>query len=162
VIAAVNGYALGGGLELMLSCDIAYASNAAKFGLPEATLGLVPGFGGHQRIIQRIGLARAKELIYTGRVIDATEALAIGLVNRVTEPDSLMERVMSLVNEICTVSPNALRTSKKLLNVCADLSKDDFLSLEVKQFKSVFGHPDARIGISAFVEKSTPVWKNNQ
>ncbi|HLP14798.1 MAG TPA: enoyl-CoA hydratase-related protein [Bacteroidota bacterium] len=160
VIAAVNGFALGGGLELMLSCDIAIASSQAKFGFPEVTLGLIPGFGGCRRSIARIGIVRARELIYTGRIIGAEAALALGLVDRVAEPSALIETVMTIADEMCGASPNALASAKRLLNICVEAGRETVMPIEIEQFSAVFAHPDARTGLEAFIAKTKPLWKN--
>ncbi|MGE5314259.1 MAG: enoyl-CoA hydratase/isomerase family protein [Acidobacteriota bacterium] len=158
VIAAVHGYALGGGLELMMSCDLAFAAGTAKFGLPELTLGVIPGFGGSSRLARRIGMARAKELIYTGRLIPADDALRMGLVDRVTAADDLTGQTMALVHEMKKVSLHALKTVKKLLNASRDTPATELTIIESQEFGAAFGHPDAKEGMAAFIAKTTPVW----
>jgi enoyl-CoA hydratase len=161
VIAAVNGYALGGGLELVLSADFAYASKNAKLGFPELSLGLIPGFGGCKRLSDRIGMALAKELIFSGRIIAADEAMKLKLVNKVTEPEELLPEVLKAAESIMALSPNGLRESKALLNQCNDLSMDEITKIEVNKFGLLFAHPDSRIGMTSFIEKTKPVWKEN-
>lgn len=158
VIAAVNGYALGGGLEMALSADFIYASGKAKFGLPELTLGLIPGFGGSKRLSQRVGAAMAKELLFTARMIDAQEALRIGLVNKVTEPESLMEEAIGVADEMMKVSPHAAREVKMLINKCRDVDLDAALNIENNQFGLIFSHRQAQEGMAAFIEKRKPDW----
>ncbi len=161
VIAAVNGFALGGGLELVLSADFAYASKQAKFGLPELTLGLIPGFGGCKRLADRIGTGQAKELMFTGRIIDAEEALKLKIVNRVTEAEELLPAVVSVAREIIDVSPHAVRETKELLAMCAGWTTDETIAAEVNKFGLMFAHDDSRAGLSAFVKKQKPVWKED-
>jgi len=153
VISAVNGYALGGGLELVLSTDFAYASEKANFGLPELTLGLIPGFGGCKRLADRIGLQLAKELIYSARMIDAHKALGIGLITKITEPDNLMKEVLKTAKEIQALSPNAVKEVKELLNSCRDNSQDAVAEIESNKFGLIFSHKEAREGMAAFINK---------
>jgi enoyl-CoA hydratase len=159
VIAAVNGFALGGGLELVLSADFAYASANARFALPEATLGLIPGFGGCRRLSARIGMQHAKELIFTGRVMKADEAARLGIVNGVTETDELLPVVMNVAREIAALSGNAVRAAKGLLTACSDRTAQEIQSMEIETFGSVCSHPDSRTGMSAFINKAKPVWR---
>lgn len=158
VIAAVNGYALGGGLEMALSADFVYASAKAKFGLPELTLGLIPGFGGSKRLSERVGAAMAKELLFTARMIDAQEALRIGLVNKVSEPESLMEEAVGAADEMMKVSPHAAGEVKMLINKCRDVDLDAALNIENNQFGLIFSHRQAQEGMAAFIEKRKPDW----
>ena len=160
VIAAVNGLALGGGLELALAADFIYASQSARFGLPEATLGLIPGFAGCSRLSDRIGMHAAKELIFTGRIVSAEEAMRLGIVNRVTAPDALLAQSLQTCSEIAAVSGNAVRTAKKVLGACAHLTPAEVTAVEIRQFGAAFSHDDARTGMSAFIAKTTPVWKD--
>lgn len=159
VIAAVNGFALGGGLELALCADFIYASRNAKFGLPELSLGLIPGFGGCKRLPERIGLPLAKELLFSGRIISADEALKLGIINQVTEPEELIPAVMKVAQEILSVSPNAVREAKKLIAMNRDYTKEAEIQMDSVQFASLFEHPDSTIGIAAFIEKKKAVWK---
>ena len=154
VIAAVNGYAFGGGLELVLNCDFVYASQEAKFGLPELTLGLIPGFGGCKRLSDRIGLQLAKELIFTARIIEAEQALNIGLITKVTKPDELMNEVFKTAEEIQRLSPNAVKEAKELLNSCENNSFDFVSEIEINKFGLIFSHAEAKEGIAAFVNKN--------
>lgn len=157
VIAAVNGYALGGGCELALACDIRIASGNAKFGQPEINLGLIPGFGGTQRLARLVGIGRAKELIMTGRMIDAREAEAIGLVNKVVEDGELLEKAKEMAQVLAQKSPPVLKIAKNLLNKNHDISKT--LEMEIMDFSEVFASEDHMEGIKAFLEKRKPGFK---
>jgi 3-hydroxypropionyl-coenzyme A dehydratase len=153
VIAAVNGYALGGGCELALSCDIRIASKNAAMGQPEVTIGICPGWGGTQRLMRVIGLARAKDLIYTGRRISADEAFQMGLVNRVVELPQLMEECMNMAKQIAKNSAIAVRVSKTLLNRGIDSDINTGLKLEIFGWSLCFTHPDRQQRMTAFVQK---------
>ncbi len=159
VIAAVNGYALGGGTEIALACDFIYAADSARFGLPEITLGLIPGFGGTQRLPRWIGPAAAKELIFTGRMIPAEEALRLGIVNRVVPASSLLEEVRKTALEIASKGPVALRAAKEAVNHGLGVDLATGCRLEVDAFALVFASPDAREGTAAFLEKRKPVFR---
>ena len=156
-IAAVNGFALGGGCELALACDIRYAAASAKLGQPEVNLGIIPGWGGTQRLARVCGLGVAKELIFTGRVVDADEALRIGLVNAVHDPvlDKARETAALLVSK----SPIALRLMKDLANRALGGDHAANLEAEGHAFGELFSSDDAKEGLSAFVEKREPVFK---
>ncbi|MBK9294131.1 MAG: enoyl-CoA hydratase/isomerase family protein [Oligoflexia bacterium] len=154
VIAAVNGYALGGGCELACACDFIYASEKAKFGQPEVALGLMPGFGGTQRLARFVGLANARELIYTGRQINAQEALRIGLVNKVCEPEKLMNEVLECAKIISKQAPLAVAASKEAINDGFDVAIDKGLGFEVDLFSDLFESEDVKIGTKAFIEKT--------
>ena len=153
VISAVNGYALGGGLELVLATDFTYASTKAKFGLPELNLGLIPGFGGCKRLSDRIGLQLAKELVLTARIIDAKQALNIGLITRVTEPEELMSTVFNAAEEIKKLGPNAVKEAKELLNSCEDNLFNVVSEMETNKFGLIFSTEEAKDGINAFIKK---------
>ncbi|MDC7124964.1 MAG: enoyl-CoA hydratase-related protein [Spirochaetales bacterium] len=159
VIAAINGFALGGGLEVCLACDFAYASEKAKLGFPEATLGIIPGFCGNKRLVDRIGKAAAKELIYTGRMIKAEEALRLGIINKICPAEELMSEVTKLAEEMTKTSPNSVKEAKDMLNTCVDNDLETMLKFETNKFGLIFSHPDAVEGKKAFVEKRKPVWK---
>jgi 3-hydroxypropionyl-coenzyme A dehydratase len=154
VIAAVNGYALGGGCELALSCDIRIASKNAAMGQPEVTIGICPGWGGTQRLMRVVGPARAKELIYTGKRIGADEAFQMGLVNKVVELPQLMEECMNMAKEIAKNSVTAVRVSKTLLNRGMDSDINTGLKLEIFGWSLCFTHPDREQRMTAFVQKT--------
>jgi enoyl-CoA hydratase len=155
-IAAINGFALGGGCELALACDLRYASSNAKLGQPEINLGVIPGWGGTQRLARATTLGFAKELILTGRTVDAAEALERGLVNGVTEPDELLPRVMELASQLAAKSPLALFAAKEAIN--RSLAGDHAANLdsEANRFGELFASEDAREGLTAFAEKREP------
>jgi len=159
VVAAVNGAALGGGLELVLACDLVVASEHAKLGLPETSLGLIPGFGGTQRLALRIGVAPARELIYLGRVIDAAEALRIGLVDRVVAADALLPEATKLAGELAGRAPVALRAAKRLVGAAGRSDLASGLAREIDAFSATFASEDRTEGLRAFLEKRAPVWK---
>lgn len=158
VIAAVNGFALGGGSEIALACDFIYAAENARFGLPEITLGLIPGFGGTQRLPRLIGANRAKELIFTGKMISANEAAQIGLVNKVVAPGALMEEVLKTARDIAAKGRVALRAVKQAVNRGLDTDLATGCSLETDAFALTLASPDAREGTAAFLEKRKPLF----
>ena len=163
IIAAVNGWALGAGLELALACDFIYAARTAKMGMPEVGLGVIPGFGGTQRLTLRVGVARARELIYTGAMIDADEALRIGLCNAVTEPGALMPRVREVAARIAGHAPLAVQAAKQTVTPGTLRGPDEplaaALAVERDQFAGLFATEDQKEGMRAFVEKRAPGWK---
>ncbi len=152
-MAAVNGFALGGGAELMLATDIRLLSERARIGLPEIKLGLFPGAGGSQRLIRQIPLCRAKELMFTGEPIDAVEAMALGLANRVVPPDSLMADTLALAGRIAANSPLALRLLKRALGAGADMPLPAALAHEEAMISLLLDSEDAHEGCRAFLEK---------
>lgn len=160
VIAAVNGFALGGGCELAMACDIRIASNKAKFGQPEVGLGIIPGFSGTYRLAKLVGMGYAKEMIYTGKAIRADEALRIGLVNAVFEPEQLMEEAKSLALKIIANAPIAIRYAKECINEEYDLAADDAIAYENKMFGKCFSTKDQKEGMTAFLNKGKPSFKN--
>lgn len=153
VIAAVNGFALGGGCELAMSCDIRVASSNAVFGQPEVGLGITPGFGGTQRLARLVGAGIAKEMIYTARNIKADRALAIGLVNAVVEPEELEATVLKMANGICKNAPIAVANSKKAINDGLQTDIDGGIKVEVKEFSDCFATEDQKYGMTCFLEK---------
>lgn len=156
VIAAVNGYALGGGCELALSCDIRVASEKAKFGQPEVTLGITPGFSGSVRLPSIVGVARAKELIFTGKVIDAQEALNMNLVNKVVSSENLMDEAISIAQIIVKNSPIALKYSKESINMSRDMATEAAIKVENNFFALCFSSDDQKEGMQAFLDKRKP------
>lgn len=159
VIAAVNGFALGGGCELSLACDIRLASENARFGQPEVSLGITPGFGGTQRLPRIIGEGRAKELIYSARNINAQEAYRVGLVNQVYPPESLMEEAKKLAKSITANAPLAVRFSKAAINKGMQTDIDTALAIEADLFGMCFSTEDQKEGMSAFINKTKPTFK---
>jgi enoyl-CoA hydratase len=160
VIAAVNGFALGGGCELAMACDIRLASEKAKFGQPETGLGITPGFGGTQRLPRLVGTGMAKELIYTGKIIKADEALRIGLVNRVVEVDKLMEEAKNLAETIAANAPIAVKLSKTAINRGVQCDIDTALMYEAEAFGECFSTADQKEGMTAFVERRDKNFQN--
>jgi enoyl-CoA hydratase len=156
VIAAVNGYALGGGNEICLCCDFVIASEKAKFGQPEINLGILPGMGGVQRLIRHIGFLKAKELIMTGRIIDAYEAEKIGLVNKVVPHEKLMEEAKKLASELIEKPKLALWMAKNQINTAREADLKTALLLEKVIVNLLFGTPDKEEGMKAFIEKRKP------
>jgi enoyl-CoA hydratase len=154
VIAAVNGFALGGGCELALACDFIYAADTAKLGQPEVNLGIVPGFGGTQRLARRVGVARARELIYTGDMITAEQALAMGLVNAVFPAADLLTRARETASKIASRGPLAVAASKRLILRGEGIDLPAACELEAQAFSALFGSEDQRTGMKAFVEKA--------
>ncbi|UCE92955.1 MAG: enoyl-CoA hydratase/isomerase family protein [Flavobacteriaceae bacterium] len=155
VIAAVNGFALGGGLELAMACHIRVGSENARMGLPEVSLGLIPGYGGTQRLTQLVGKGKALEMITTGGMITADEALKWGLVNHVVSQEELMDFCEKLGNKIAKNSPNAIKAAIKAVNANAKESVDGF-KVEIEEFGNCFGTKDFEEGTTAFLEKRKP------
>jgi enoyl-CoA hydratase len=158
-IAAVNGFALGGGCELAVACDIRYAASSAKLGQPEINLGIIPGWGGTQRLARLTGAGFAKELILTGRTVDADEALRRGLVEAVFEPDELMEKTLERARLIASKSPLALAAAKEAVNRAFQGEHADNLEREAEAFGGLFDSEDAKEGLAAFVEKREPTFR---
>jgi enoyl-CoA hydratase len=153
-IAAINGFALGGGCELALACDIRYASAQAKLGQPEINLGIIPGWGGTQRLARACGIGFAKELILTGRMVGAEEALARGLVNGVHDP--VLDRALETARLLASKSPVALRAAKAAMNHALQGDHVENLQREADQFGELFASEDAKEGLTAFIEKREP------
>ncbi|HEX8099249.1 MAG TPA: enoyl-CoA hydratase-related protein [Actinomycetota bacterium] len=158
-IASVFGHALGGGFELALNCDLIVASEDAIFGLPEVTVGIVPGGGGTQQLARRVGLARAKELVLTGRRISANEAFEMGLVARVVKREELPNATMELAEQVCRSSPVAVREAKQAMNRGWALDLEAALEVEDLAWRRAVASDDRREGIAAFNEKRDPIWK---
>lgn len=159
-LASVFGYALGGGFELALSCDLIVAADDALFGLPETTVGIVPGGGGTQLLARRIGIARAKDLIFTGRRVAAPKAHAWGIVNRVVPREELGDATLDLAGEILAASPVAVREAKHALDTGFDLALGEGLELEDRAWHAAVATADRREGVAAFNEKRSPEWKS--
>ncbi len=160
VIAAVNGFALGGGCELAMACDIRIASVKAKFGQPEVGLGITPGFSGTQRLPRIVGMGIAKELIYTADIISADEAYRIGLVNKLAEPEALMEQAMAMAQKIASKAPIAVRYSKEAINTGCQVDIDTAIAIEANLFGLCFASEDQKEGMSSFLNKKAPEFKN--
>ncbi len=156
VIACVNGFALGGGCEIAMACDFIYASEKAKFGQPEINLGVIPGFGGTQRLARRIGNSMAKELCMTGGMIRAEEAKNLGLVNRVFPHESLWEETMKTAGQIASKGKAALRAVKDCIDRGANVDLTDGCYMEADAFGLIFSSPDQKEGMTAFLEKRAP------
>ncbi|PID40873.1 MAG: enoyl-CoA hydratase [Proteobacteria bacterium] len=158
-IAAVNGFALGGGSEMALACDFIYASENAMFGLPEITLGLIPGFGGTQRLPRLVGSNRAKEMIFTGKMLPAAEAASIGMVNRVFPAESLMEEVMKTAKAIAARGKVSLRAAKQAVNNGLNVDLASGMHIEADAFAICMASEDSKEGTRAFLEKRKPQFK---
>ena len=158
VIAAVNGYALGGGCELAMACDIRIASDNAIFGQPEVSLGIIPGFGGTQRLARIVGKGRAMEIICTAKNIEAVEAYRIGLVNAVVAPNELMASVKAMANKILSKAPIAVQLAKDSLNRGIDMSLQSGLAYEAEDFGICFATNDQKEGMKAYLEKRKPAF----
>lgn len=155
IIAAINGFALGGGLELAMACHVRIASKSAKLGLPEVSLGLIPGYGGTQRLTQLVGKGRALEIILSGDMIDANEAYRIGLVNQLCDPDNLVEAADKMLERIFLRSPSAVSAAISAVNSAQKEGVDGF-EVEINQFSNCFSSADFKEGVSAFMEKRKP------
>lgn len=153
VIAAINGFALGGGCELALACDMRIASDKAKLGQPEVNLGLIPGFGGTQRLSRLVGMAMAKYLIFTGEMIKADKALSIGLVQEVTAPEKLLERCFEIARTIAGKGPLAVSRAKQVMNQGRDCDLARAVGLEADTFAGLFATSDQKEGCKAFIDK---------
>lgn len=160
MIAAVSGFALGGGCELVMACDIILAAESAKFGQPEINLGVVPGMGGSQRLTRAVGKYRAMELLLTGDMFTADDALKIGLVNKVLPNEFLLEEARTLAKKIASKPLAAVIATKELVNKSDDLSLEEGLVHERRVFADLFDTEDQKEGMKAFTEKRKAVWKN--
>jgi enoyl-CoA hydratase len=159
VVGAVAGFALGGGCELAMQCDIVIAADTAKFGQPEIKLGVIPGIGGTQRLTRAIGKAKAMDLVLTGRMMDAAEAERSGLVARVVPAASLMDEAMKTAEAIAALSLPSVMAAKEAVNAAHESSLAEGLRLERRLFHSLFATDDQKEGMKAFVEKRKPAWK---
>ena len=160
VIAAVNGFALGGGLELAMACHIRIASDNAKMGLPEVTLGLIPGYGGTQRLTRLVGKGKALELIMTADMITAAEAYEFGLVNHTVTQDSLLAKAEEILSKILLRAPIAIASAIKAVNAATDPAVNGFAT-EIEEFGKCFGTNDLKEGVSAFLQKRKPEFRGN-
>ncbi len=158
VIAAVNGFALGGGCELAMACDIRIASDKAKMGQPEVNLGVIPGFAGTQRLSRLVGTAKAKELIFTADMVDAQTALSIGLVNQVVPAEQLMDTCMEMAKKIGSKGPLAVKLAKKVIDKGIEARLNEGSEIESREFGECFASGQAKEGMSAFLEKRRPNW----
>jgi enoyl-CoA hydratase len=158
-IAAVHGFALGAGLEIALACDFIYAAESARLGLPEITLGIIPGAGGTQRLARQVGPSLAKEIIMTGRFLDAQEARALGLVAQVFPEETLQEETRKTAQTLAQKGRLALRAAKQAIDRGADVDLHTGCALEIELFALCFASPDAQEGVKAFLEKRPPVFK---
>lgn len=159
IIAAVSGWALGGGCELAMSCDMIVASERARFGQPEVTIGVIPGAGGTQRLTLAVGKALAMEMVLNNRTISAAEALQFGLVNHVVAVDKYLEKAISLAEQIASQGPLAVRAGKQAVNVAFEGTLTQGLSTEKELFYSLFATQDQKEGMTAFIEKRKPKWQ---
>ncbi len=160
VIAAVNGFALGGGLELALACDILFMSEKAKVGLPEVTLGLLPAFGGTQRLTRAVGVYKAKEMIFSGNIYSSKEVFEMGLGNEVVAPSELMTATLLLAEDIKQRGPLGVAKSKKLIHTEDNFTLQDRLQKEAEEFGKLFNSHEAKEGMQAFLEKRKPKFNN--
>jgi enoyl-CoA hydratase len=160
IVAAVAGFALGGGCELAMQCDIVIAADTAKFGQPEIKLGVIPGIGGTQRLARAVGKAKAMDLILTGRMMDAAEAEKSGLVARLVPPEKLMDEAMKVAEAIANMSLPSVLAGKEAVNRAFEGGLSEGMAFERRIFHSLFATADQKEGMKAFIEKRTPKWKN--
>ncbi len=160
MIAAVSGFALGGGCELVMACDMIIASETAKFGQPEINLGVIPGMGGSQRLTRAVGKYKAMELLLTGEMFSAEEALKWGLINKIVPNEFLLEEAKSLAKKISGKPLQAVIASKEMVNKADDLSLDDGIKYERRRFADLYDTEDQKEGMKAFVEKRKAIWKD--
>ena len=160
IVAAVAGFALGGGCELAMQCDIVIAADTAKFGQPEIKLGVIPGIGGTQRLARAVGKAKAMDLILTGRMMDAAEAEKSGLVARLVSPEKLMDEALKVAETIANMSLPSVLAGKEAVNRAFESGLSEGMAFERRIFHSLFATEDQKEGMKAFIEKRTPKWKN--
>ena len=160
-IAMVDGFALGGGIELALSCDLRIASTRARFGTPEINLGLIPGGGGTQRLADILGYGKAMEMVMTGEMVGSEEALRLGLVNDVVEPEDLETRTMEMAENIARKSPYTIKVAKRAVRASLDLGMSEGILAERSEFVALFDTEDKEIGVQAFLERKDAEWKGN-
>lgn len=161
LIAAVSGFALGGGCELAMTCDMIVASESAQFGQPEIRIGVMPGAGGTQRLTRAIGKVRAMEMVLTGSMLSATEALTLGLINRIVPEEIYLEEALKLAGQVAQMSPLAARMAKEAVNRAFETHLDEGLHFERKNFYMLFASEDQKEGMTAFVEKRSPNFTGN-
>jgi enoyl-CoA hydratase len=161
IIAAVAGYALGGGCELAMACDMIIAADNARFGQPEVTIGVIPGAGGTQRLTRAVGKALAMEIILNNRLLTAEEALQYGLVNRVVPKERVLDEALTLAAEVAERAPLAVRLAKEYVNKAYELSLSEGLESERRSFYMLFATQDQKEGMKAFIEKRKPEWRGN-
>ena len=159
IVAAVSGWVLGGGCEIAMSCDMIVASETARFGLPEVTIGVIPGAGGTQRLTHAVGKALAMEMILNNRMLSAQEALQHRLVNRVVPVDAYLDEALKLAEEIASRAPLAVRAAKRMINQTYERTLAEGLTVEKQEFYNLFASEDQKEGMKAFVEKRKPEWK---
>jgi enoyl-CoA hydratase/carnithine racemase len=159
-IAMVDGFTLGGGLEVACSCDIRIASSRSKFGTPEINLGLIPGYGGTQRLVSLLGYGKALEMVYTGEMINAEEAFRIGLVNHVVESNELEQKALDMACLIATKSSSTLRVAKETLRSALDEGLTEGVATEARAFAGLFDTEDKEIGVQAFLNRENAQWKH--
>jgi enoyl-CoA hydratase len=160
VIAAVSGFALGGGCELAMMCDFIIASQSAKFGQPEITLGIIPGMGGSQRLTRAVGKAKAMDLVLTGRMMDAEEAERAGLVSRVVAPEQLIDEALGAAAKIASHSRPSVLMAKEMVDLAFEVPLKSGLTIERRGFQTLFATEDPKEGMAAFVEKRKPAFRN--
>jgi enoyl-CoA hydratase len=159
VIAAVSGWALGAGFEIALACDMIVASETARFGLPEVTIGVIPGAGGTQRLARAVGKVTAMEMILNNRTLTAREALQFGLVNRLVPVESYLDEALKLAQQVASRAPLAVRAAKKMINQAYERALAEGLAEEKQEFYNLFASEDQKEGMQAFIEKRQPEWK---
>jgi enoyl-CoA hydratase len=159
VIAAVSGWALGAGFEIALACDMIVASETARFGLPEITIGVIPGAGGTQRLARAVGKVTAMEMILNNRTLTAREALQFGLVNRLVPVESYLDEALKLAQQVASRAPLAVRAAKKMINQAYERALAEGLAEEKQEFYNLFASEDQKEGMQAFIEKRQPEWK---
>jgi len=160
-IASIDGFALGGGSEIALSCDLRVATTRSNFGTPEINLGLIPGGGGTQRLTRLLGYGRALEMVMTGDMIPAHEAYRIGIVNKICEPDELQSMTMNLAMNLASKSPHTIKVAKRAVRAALELPMSEGVKFERDEFCALFDTEDKEIGVNAFLQREKPEWKGN-
>ena len=160
-IASIDGFALGGGSEIILSCDMRIATTRSNFGTPEINLGLIPGGGGTQRLTRLLGYGKAMEMVMTGDIIPANDAFRIGLVNRLCEPDDLQSMTMGLAMNLASKSPHTIKVAKRVVRASLERPMSEGINIEHDEFCALFDTEDKEIGVNAFLQRERPEWKGN-